>query len=95
VDLSSKVLNSKVAESLAAPWPDTTYRQQPMEREMAQPSAIPPLLNPGQQHFASSKIRTQENEAERSKQPPNEPNTPTPTKPPIDRTPLFIRQPKK
>jgi hypothetical protein len=93
--VSNKDSNSKVAESFAAPWPDTTYRRQPMEREMALPSAIPTLLNPGQQHFASSKIRTEENEAERSKQSPIEPNAPAPTKPPMDRTPLFIRQPKR
>lgn len=93
---SNKVSNKIASEFSAAPWPDTVYRQQPVERESAIPSSIPPLLNPGQQHFASSKIRTQENEAERSKRSPMEQDIPAPpSRPPIDRTPLFIRQPKK
>ncbi|MCY3010519.1 MAG: hypothetical protein NTY42_11815 [Planctomycetota bacterium] len=87
--------NTKVAESFAAPWPDTTYRQHPAASEIAQPSVIPSLLNSGQQHFASSKIRTQENEAERSYRLPVEPIAPSPAKPPMDRTPHFIRQPKR
>lgn len=87
--------NTKVAESFAAPWPDTTFRQRPTESQIAQPSVVPSLLNSGQQHFASSKIRTQENDAERSNRLPVEPSAPSPVQPPMDRTPLFIRQPKR
>ncbi len=93
---SNKVSNKIATEYSAAPWPDTVYRQQPVNRETAVSSSIPALLNPGQQHFASSKIRTQENEADRSKRAPMEQDIPaSPSKPPIDRAPLFIRQPKK
>ncbi|MFN7447179.1 MAG: hypothetical protein ACK5RF_02670 [Pirellula sp.] len=93
--VSNSSSNTKTAESLSAPWPDTTFRQQPAESQIVQPSAIPSLLNSGQQHFASSKIRTQENEAERSNRLPEEPISPSPAQPPMDRTPLFIRQPKR
>ena len=93
--VSNSGSNTKVAESFATPWPDTTFRQPPAESQIAQPSAIPSLLNSGQQHFASSKIRTQENDAERSNRLPAEPSAPSPVQPPMDRTPLFIRQPKR
>ena len=94
-EASNRSSNAKVAESFAAPWPDTNYRPPPAESQILQPSAIPSLLNSGQQHFASSKIRTQENDAEGSNRLPAEPSAPSPVQPPMDRTPLFIRQPKR